>query len=277
MSINARTTKKGLVEFIKESAPKLTGKKFKSLADSVAYTMKKFAEDANQVLKDDLLLLAQDIQNAIGPVPAPVENSLKVVANPPAQTTNTGGKSGKNTGNAGKNNPPAPPANPPAPTGEQAPPKAPSKPKLVTQKPVVNEEKQRILAENFPKEFTAEGIGKLRVLTDEVKTLKDVYDLVTAGKSIFFAMYWTKRHLAQFQYDIYGVNAKADMTKLAKNGFPNDLDLAQLMFVSEEHKVAYVVSAYSEVIYSILPTNLEFTDGMRFTNGIEYNIYEIIE
>lgn len=290
--ITTKTTKKGLVEFIKESAPKLTGKKLKSLADQVAYTMKKFGEDANQVFKDDLLLLAQDIQTAIGvPEVAPVENSLKsavkkveepapapapvakkpTLAKKAAETdTDKAVEKIMNIIEGGKSDKPKL-----APKGksEPAPAEKPvekKKASLVKSKTPPASDKAVVLAEQFPAEFTAEGVGKLKS-NMEIKTMKDLFDAVQAGKSLVFGMYWSARHLKQFPYDTYAINSK----KFKE--FPNDLDLSQLVYVSEEHKVAYAVSAYSEVVYSILPNDLEIQDGMRYTNGIEYNIYEVIE
>jgi hypothetical protein len=285
-SINNKTSKKGLVDYLREVKPLLTGKKFKALADSVNYTLKKFTEDSTQVLKEDLMSLALDIQVMFeNSTPAPVENSLKIVKSAekaPVEKiedkkpiikkaaasdadTDKAVEELEKIAESGK-----PKLKKGTPKTEKVPEEKPVKKTSLVVPKANKSEKDLSLAENFPIEFKAEGVGKLKVNL-EIKTVKDLFDAVQAGKNLVFAMYWTKRHLKQFAYDVYGINTK----KFTE--FPNDLDLAQLIYVSEEGKVAYGVSAYSEMIYSFLPADLELQDGLRFTNGVEYNIYEVIE
>ena len=102
--------------------------------------------------------------------------------------------------------------------------------------------------------------GETYEIAHEVKTIKDLLD-----GEFEFAFYWTKRHLRQFPY----FNGRLGQP----TSFKNDLDTAQLIYVSDEGRVAYCVSDATEVPYTILPSDLEEVDGLRFVNGCEFQIY----
>lgn len=123
----------------------------------------------------------------------------------------------------------------------------------------VLEQKAVQLAETFPNEIEVDG--EKYVIDHSVKSIKDLLN-----GDYEFAFYWTKRHLRQFPY----FNSWLGQPK----SFPNDLDTAQLIYVSDEGKVAYCVSDATEAPYTILPGDLEEVDGIRFTNGLEYQIYK---
>ena len=59
--------------------------------------------------------------------------------------------------------------------------------------------------------------------------------------------------------------------------FPMDIDLASCFYVSDDKVVAYAISIYTEANYMILPDALEELDGLRYCNGIEYQIYRLVE
>lgn len=123
----------------------------------------------------------------------------------------------------------------------------------------VLEQKVVQLAETFPKEIEVDG--EKYVIDHSVKSIKDLLN-----GEFEFAFYWTKRHLKQFPY----FNCWLGQPK----SFPNDLDTAQLIYVSDEGKVAYCVSDATEAPYTILPEDIEEVDGIRFTSGLEYQIYK---
>lgn len=81
-----------------------------------------------------------------------------------------------------------------------------------------------------------------------------------------FAFFWNKRHLKQFTY----LNPP---TVKKPTSFKNDLDLAQLIYMSDNGHVMYAVSDYTESMYTIYPSDLEEVDGLRIANGIEFQIY----
>lgn len=126
----------------------------------------------------------------------------------------------------------------------------------------VLEQKVVQLAETFPNEIEVDG--EKYVIDHSVKSIKDLLN-----GEFEFAFYWTKRHLKQFPY----FNCWLGQPK----SFPNDLDTAQLIYVSDEGKVAYCVSDSTEVPYTILPNELEEVEGIRFCSGIEYQIYKKVD
>ena len=129
---------------------------------------------------------------------------------------------------------------------------------------------QTPLAQMFPAEIQHETLGKLKLNAD-CTSMEAVRKLAIAGTKLVFAFWWTRRHLKQFTYDA--------VLHAPKNGFPNDLDMAQPIYLNDENKVLYVVSRYTSRIYAIFPENLLISedDNMRFLNGCEYALYEIVE
>lgn len=122
------------------------------------------------------------------------------------------------------------------------------------------------MAKAFPKTLEV-GDTKYELASD-IKTMEDLYNALNNDEEIVFAYYWTKRHLKQFDY----FGGWLGQPK----SFDNDLDLSTAIYVSDEKKVAYQVSMYTEAIYTILPTDFEETDGIRVAGGIEYQIYRAV-
>lgn len=121
------------------------------------------------------------------------------------------------------------------------------------------------MAKNFPETLTIDG--EEFKLNHDIKTMDDLLDAYMDDVEIEFAFYWTKRHLRQFKYfdDNFG----------RPKSFPNDLDTAQLVYVDDANKkVAYCVSDSNfPAPYSIFPEDLEEDNGVRYCNGVEYQIY----
>ncbi len=118
------------------------------------------------------------------------------------------------------------------------------------------------LAKKFPEMITVDG--ESFKIDHTVKKIEDLAD-----GEFELAFYWTKRHLRQFPY----FNGYVGQPK----SFPNDLDTAQLIYVSDEGKIAHCVSDATEGIYSILPVDIEEIDGVRYCAGIEFQIYRKAE
>lgn len=117
----------------------------------------------------------------------------------------------------------------------------------------------------FPEEIK---IGEDTYRIDhEIKSIKDLMNFEVG--EIEFAFAWTKRRLRQFSYfnDWLG----------HPKSFPHDLDTAQLIYVSDEGRVAYAVSDTTEVPYTILPQDFEEIDGVRVAGDIEFHIYKRVE
>lgn len=120
------------------------------------------------------------------------------------------------------------------------------------------------LAKMFPE--TIEIDGETFKVDHTIKKIEDL-----AEGEFEFAFYWTKRHLRQFPY----FNGSLGQPK----SFERDLDTAQLIYVSDEGKVAYCISDATEAPYTVLPEDLEEVDGMRIgsVSSIEFQIYRKVE
>lgn len=123
--------------------------------------------------------------------------------------------------------------------------------------------KELQMAKQFPETISV-GDDTYKVALD-IKNLEDLYKALEAEEEIVVAFYWTKRHLKQFPY----FNGWLGQPK----SFDNDLDLANVIYVSDEYKVAYSVSLYTEGVYTLLAEDLEIIEGLRFSAGIEFHLY----
>ena len=283
-AINAKTTKKGLIEFIRESVEKVTEG---NLLSRIQYTLKGVDNNEADVSKNDLYSLAKDIMSVLAPVqPVAVENSPKP-------------KLGKKK-----------PADEPKPVEEaedveddtaedeviekkpvkKEEPKKDSKKKKVT--PTKKEDKETVIstdgltkndlpmAKIFPKEINHEALGKLVACPDKYHTIEEIREAIEADKNLIFACYWTKRHIKEFAY------GQTHQVPVPKNGFPHDLDTLQALYVCEGVPRIYALSTYTEAMFrfdevDLKPTECEANDGskfmMRYAAGLEYEIYEVVD
>ena len=121
-----------------------------------------------------------------------------------------------------------------------------------------------VLAKMFPKEIEVEGeTYKVATNINNMEALKKAYE---KGAEVVIAVYWTERHLKQFQYGIPEIHQ--DVKK-----FKDDLDLAQTIYLADDGKVLYAVSVYTDNCYTILGSEIPQYEGLRFFNGAEYQIY----
>ena len=236
----------------------------KELADRISYTAKAYKKDERSVSKKDLLDLVKDSMTALGDkfilatestdvaVPILAENSVKPklssksktkekVEEPEEETEETPKKTGK---------------------------KSSKKESAVK---VVNPEEEKtpaiLLADTFKEEIEVEG-DKYQIAHD-IKTMDDLIKSFDNEETVVFAMYWSKRHLKQFNY--FNGDFKAP------TAFPQDLDLASCIYVSDEGIVAYAISMYSEGCYVFKPQDFKEYEGIRFSSGIEFQIYRLVE
>ena len=223
---------------------KLAKKADKDLADSISYTAKQYKEDATKVTKKDLLDLLKDVAKTLGdafitPEVTPVAEHLK--------------KSSSKKAEASKET-----------TEEVKKPVKKSSPKKSDKKVLTSASAKAVeMLVTFPEEVSVGDEKYSRA--DDIKSMDDLYKALEAGEEIVFAFWWTKRHLKQFDYFMGWLGQP--------KSFDNDLDLATAMYVSDEKKVAYQISMYTEAVYTILPTDFEEVDGVRVAGGIEYQIY----
>lgn len=273
MKITSKTTKQELANVLGANA-KVVKKQDKNLYDQMAYTSDMMKKDEKKVTRRDLVDLVKDVMKALGD---------KFVEPALAQETPTVQPQAENavkklTKGVSKKQEMKPTKEEPAKdksTEEQGAEKAPKKSlgkKSTTKKskegvtdlePATSSDKAVQLAKMFPKEISV-GDDTYE-LAEDIKNFDDLYNALEKDEEIVFAYYWTKRHLKQFPYFMGWLGQP--------KSFDNDLDLATAMYVSDEKKVAYQISMYTEAVYTILPTDFEEVDGVRVAGGIEYQIY----
>ena len=276
-NINAKTTKKGLIDFIRESVKSITEE---NLLSRIKYTLKGVEKNEADVSKSDLYDLAKEVLDFIAPAPQPVamENSpkpklgKKKSAEPTAKVEANEEETVEET------------------TEEEVP--APKKP---TKKATLKKEKEKApavetadgltkkdlpMARIFPKEIDHESLGKLVACPDKYHTVKEIREAIDGEKNLIFACYWTKRHIKEFAY------GQAYEVPVPKGGFPYDLDTLQALYVCEGIDRIYALSTYTEAMFrfmeeDLVPTECEANDGskfmMRYSAGLEFEIYEVVE
>lgn len=283
MKITTKTTKEQLKSFLGANA-KAVKTADKDLFDQIAYADKMAKKDDSKVTRKDLVDLVKSVIALLGdkcvepalaqekaPATPQAENSVKKLAKGVSKKQETKEEtSSEESGESEKTAEETQGAD----ENKEAPKKSlGGKKKPATKKEGVtvlntdaDSEKAVQLAKAFPKTLEV-GDSKYE-LAEDIKTLDDLYEALNKDEEIVFAYYWTKRHLKQFSY----FGGWLGQPK----SFDNDLDLATAIYVSDEKKVSYQVSMYTEAIYTILPTDFEETDGVRVAGGIEYQIYRAV-
>lgn len=275
MKITSKTTKQELASVLGANA-KVVKEQDKNLYDQMAYTSDMMKKDEKKVTRRDLVDLVKDVIAVLGDKfiePALAQETSTPAVQPQAENAVkklTKGVSKKQEMKPAKEEPAKDES-----TEEQGAEKAPKKSlgkKSTTKKskegvtdlePATSSDKAVQLAKMFPKEISV-GDDTYE-LAEDIKTFDDLYDALEKDEDIVFAYYWTKRHLKQFDYFMGWLGQP--------KSFDNDLDLATAMYVSDEKKVAYQISMYTEAVYTILPTDFDEVDGVRVAGGIEYQIY----
>lgn len=275
MKITSKTTKQELANVLGANA-KVVKEQDKNLYDQMAYTSDMMKKDEKKVTRRDLVDLVKDVMKALGDKfvePALAEEKTLAPVQPQAE--NAVKKLTKGVSKKQEMKPAKEESAKDESTEEQGAEKAPKKSlgkKSTTKKskegvtdlePATSSDKAVQLAKMFPKEISV-GDDTYE-LAEDIKTFDDLYDALEKDEDIVFAYYWTKRHLKQFDYFMGWLGQP--------KSFDNDLDLATAMYVSDEKKVAYQISMYTEAVYTILPTDFEEVDGVRVAGGIEYQIY----
>lgn len=274
-TINAKTTKKGLIDFIRESVKAITEE---NLASRIQYTLKGVEKNEAEVSKSDLYDLAKEIMGFIAPAPQPVamENSpkpklgKKKSAEPveEAETEEVEADEEETEKEA-----PAPKK-----TVKKAASKKKDTPAVETTDGLTK--KDLPMARIFPKEIDHESLGKLVACPDKYHTVKEIREAIDSDKNLIFACYWTKRHIKEFAY------GQTYEVPVPKGGFPYDLDTLQALYVCEGIDRIYALSTYTEAMFrfmeeDLVPTECEANDGskfmMRYSAGLEFEIYEVVD
>ena len=282
MKITTKTTKEQLKSFLGANA-KAVKTADKDLFDQIAYADKMAKKDDSKVTRKDLVDLVKSVITLLGdkcvepalaqekaPATPQAENSVKKLAKGVSKKQET--KEESSSEESGESEKTAEETQ--GAEEKKAPKKSLSgKKKPATKKegvtdlePTTSSDKAVQLAKMFPKTIEV-GDAKYE-LAEDIKTLEDLYEALNKDEEIVFAYYWTKRHLKQFDYFMGWLGQP--------KSFDNDLDLATAIYVSDEKKVSYQVSMYTEAVYTILPTDFEEVDGVRVAGGIEFQIYRAV-
>lgn len=274
MKITAKTTKEQLKSFIGANV-KAVKKQDKDLYDRIAYADQMAKKDDSKVTKKDLVDLAKEVIALLGdavstPALQPVaENATKKLAKGVSKKQEV--KSEDVPEEVGESDETA------EDTEEKAEPKKSAKKSLGSKKKAPKKdgvtalegsENQKTvqMAKMFPQ--TIEVEEEKYELAEDIKNFDDLYNALANDEEIVFAYYWTKRHLRQFPY-FSGLLGQP-------KSFDNDLDLATAIYVSDERKVSYQVSRYTEAVYTIVPSDFEESEGIRVAGGIEFQIYRAV-
>lgn len=288
MKITTKTTKEQLKNFLGANV-KAVKAQDKDLFDRIAYSDKMAKKDDSKVQRKDLVDLAKEVIALLGsavvepalaqeaplaPIEPQAENSVKKLAKGVSKKQKSMEESSEESGESEET----------AEETQEAPAKeekvdtkksakkslggkktAPKKDGVTALEGSENQKTVQ-MAKAFPKTLT---VGDTTYeLAEDIKTLDDLYEALNKDEEIVFAYYWTKRHLKQFPY----FGGWLGQPK----SFDNDLDLATAIYVSDEKKVSYQVSMYTEAVYTILPTDFDIEDGVRVAGGIEYQIYRAV-
>ena len=283
MKITTKTTKEQLKSFLGANA-KAVKTADKDLFDQIAYADKMAKKDDSKVTRKDLVDLVKSVITLLGdkcvepalaqekaPATPQAENSVKKLAKGVSKKQETkeetsSEESGESEKTAEETQGAEEKKAPKKSLGGKKKKPATKKEGVTDLEPTTSSDKAVQLAKMFPK--TIEVGDTKYELAEDIKTLEDLYEALNKDEEIVFAYYWTKRHLKQFDYFMGWLGQP--------KSFDNDLDLATAIYVSDEKKVSYQVSMYTEAVYTILPTDFEEVDGVRVAGGIEFQIYRAV-
>lgn len=285
MKITTKTTKEQLKSFLGANA-KAVKTADKDLFDQIAYADKMAKKDDSKVTRKDLVDLVKSVMTLLGdkcvepalaqetPATPQAENSVKKLAKGVSKKQET--KEETSSEESGESEKTAEETQEEAKTekvdDKSAKKSLGGKKKSATKKEGVtalegsNSQKTVQMAKQFPQTIEV-GDSKYELATD-IKSMDDLYEALNKDEEIVFAYYWSRRHLRQFDYFVGCLGQP--------KSFDNDLDLATTIYVSDEKKVAYQVSMYTEAMYTVLPKDFEDEDGIRVSFGMEYQIYRAV-
>lgn len=278
IKITEKTTKMGLINYLKSI--KVADK---NLAERIDYALKMFGKDQTKVMKSDLFTLVQEAMKSLTPAPAPVEASLKPK---------------KKSGTA-KTEAPAEEEETEEAEAEEEVEEAPAETKKTGKKSSLKKSKETKKtaevesipaasnvgadrlpsAKMFPAEIDHPELGKIIACTGAYTTYAEILKALEEEKTLYFACYWTKRQIREYQY----AQAKMIDPKVVKNGFPLDLDILMAVLPCETMERVYAMSRMTEALFQFEGEDfkpVEDTDPrsgdkfqIRVSAGMEFEIY----
>ena len=284
IKITEKTTKKGLIDYLKSVEVK-----DKNLAERISYAVKMFAKDQTKVLKSDLFDLANEVMTALTPAPAPVEASLK-----PKKTLGKSKKSEEPVEEA-----PAETEEEVEETEDEAPaekpePKKNGKKSSLKKSDKDSKKKTEVeslppastvgsdnlpSAKMFPAEIDHPELGKIVACTGAYTTYAEILKALEEEKTLYFACYWTKRQIREFQY----AASKMIKPEVVKNGFPYDLDILMAVLPCETMERVFAMSRITEALFQFEGEDFKPVEDVdprsgekfqiRVSAGMEFEIY----
>lgn len=282
IKITEKTTKQAFVKYLKmiQEDNSLS----QNLRERIQYTLDMFAKDMTKVAKTDLKELVEEAVKAFTPAPAPVEASLKPK---------------KSLGKSKKSEAPAEEVEEtPAEETEEAEEEAPVEPKKSGKKSLAKSKDTKKKAEveslpaasnvgvdnlpsakMFPAEIDHPELGKLIACTGAYTTYAEILKALEEEKTLYFACYWTKRHIREYQYAQY----KMIDPKVVKNGFPLDLDILMAVLPCETMERVFAMSRITEALFQFEGEDFKYIEDIdprggdkfriRVSAGMEFEIY----
>ena len=267
MTITTKTTRTEMKEFLKANFKFL---KDKNLAERVSYTLK--AKD-DKVTKKDLVDLVKEVSKVVDEliekketpetaekVEPKAENSVKKLNKGVSKKQ----KSMENSSEKSENSEETVEESKEEPKSEEKSTKKINKKKTTPKK---EEEPLEATVSNFPETLEVDGVTYK--LAPDIQNMESLYKALEKDEEIVFAFYYNKKMLkmAPYFFDMLG----------HPKSFENDLDLATTIYVSEEMRIAYHLSRYTEACYNTLPEDLEELDGVRYAGTMQFQIYRAVE
>lgn len=288
IKITEKTTKQAFVKYLKLVQEDNSQSIPQNLMERIKYALDMFAKDMTKVTKTDLRELVEEAVKALTPAPAtpaPVEASLKPkksgakkpvkaeepeeteveeeaeeapAEEVPAETKKSGKKSSlkKSTKDSKK------------------------KTEVESIPPASNVGADRLpSAKIFPAEIDHPELGKIVACTGAYTTYAEILKALEEEKTLYFACYWTKRQIREYQY----AQAKMIDPKVVKNGFPLDLDILMAVLPCETMERVFAMSRITEALFQFEGEDfkpVEDTDPrsgdkfqIRVSAGMEFEIY----
>ena len=282
IKITEKTTKQGFVKILKDYLQ--SNVVDKNLSERIKYALDMFTKDMTKVAKSDLRELAEEVVKSLTPVtPAPVEASLKPKkSNGKSKTTEAPAEEVEETEETEEAEEEAPAET--KKSGKKSSLKKSSKDSKKTEVESIpaasNVGADRLpSAKMFPAEIDHPELGKIVACTGAYTTYAEILKALEEEKTLYFACYWTKRQIREYQY----AQAKMIDPKVVKNGFPLDLDILMAVLPCETMERVFAMSRMTEALFQFEGEDfkpVEDTDPrsgdkfqIRVSAGMEFEIY----
>ena len=288
IKITEKTTKQGFVNILKDYMQSESVDM--NLVERIKYALDMFTKDMTKVAKSDLRELAEEAINAVKALtpatPAPVENALKPKSKAQSKKSEAPAEEAPETPAEDEEAEEEAPKTEPKKSGKKSSLTAKSK-----ETPKKKSEVESIPAASnvgsdnlpsakiFPAEIDHPELGKIVACTGAYTTYAEILKALEEEKTLYFACYWTKRQIREFQY----AAAKMIDPKVVKNGFPYDLDILMAVLPCETMERVFAMSRITEALFQFEGEDFKYIEDtdprsgdkfrIRVSAGMEFEIY----